>query len=81
MYFVIKKFLNKQKEKPASLWKKFEHKYPIIIQYTPPNGINPAEAWLLYNCKVDVTDLTCLIYQWALEWLISLKNMDILVIL
>ena len=74
LYFVIKKFLNKIKEKPASLWKKFEQKYPIIIQYTPPNGINPAEAWLLYNCKVDVTDLTCLIYQWALEWLISLKN-------
>lgn len=63
----------KRKETPASLWKEFKYKYPIVIQYTPPKDLNPAEAWLLYNCKVDITDLTCLIYQRALEWLIDIK--------
>lgn len=60
--------------KPVSLWRVYSKKYPIIIQYTPPKGINPAEAGLLYNCKVDVTDLTSLIYQWTFEWLIEIKN-------
>ena len=60
--------------RPASLWKDFKKKYPIIIQYTPPKWINPAEAWLLYNCKVDPTDLTSLIYQWKFEKLIDIKT-------
>lgn len=73
-YVLIRISLKKLKEKPASLWKEFENKYPIVVQYDPPEWINPAEAWLLYNCKVDVTDLTSLIYQWTLDWLISVKN-------
>ena len=74
LYYLVK-FINKKiKEKPASLPKEFKKKYPIIPQYFPPKGLNPAEAWLLYNCKVDVFDLTSLIYQWALEWLISIKT-------
>ena len=60
------------RDKPASLWKEFEKKYPIIIQYTPPKWINPAEAWLLYNCSVEPTDLTSLIYQRKFENLIDI---------
>lgn len=61
-------------KKPASLWKVYEKKYPIIIQYTPPRWINPAEAWLLYNCSVETTDLTSMIYQWKFEKLIDIKT-------
>lgn len=73
-YFAIKYIKQERKEKPISLPKEFRDKYPIIPQYLPPKDLNPAEAWLLYNCKVDVSDLTSLIYQWAFEWLISIKN-------
>ena len=59
--------------KPAHLWKSYEKKYPIVVQYEPPKWINPAEAWLLYNCRVDPTDLTSLIYQWKFENLINIK--------
>lgn len=73
-YFAIKYIRHERKEKPAVLPKEFRYKYPIIPQYFPPKDLNPAEAWLLYNCKVDVSDLTSLIYQWAFEWLISIRN-------
>ena len=74
LFYGLKFIEKKRKEKPTSLWKEFELKYPIITQYEPPKNLNPAEAWLLYNCKVDTTDLTSLIYQWAYEWLIIIKN-------
>ena len=68
-------FIQKRKiTKPASLWKAYAKKYPIIIQYGPPKWINPAEAWLLYNCSVETTDLTSLIYQWKFEKLIDIKT-------
>ena len=74
LYYWIKFINKKNKEKPASLPREFRDKYSIIPQYFPPKDLNPAEAWLLYNCKVDVSDLTSLVYQWAFEWLISIKN-------
>ena len=67
-------FEKRNKDKPAKLWKEFGSKYPIIIQYEPPKWINPAEAWLLYNLRVDPTDLTSLIYQWKFEKLIDIKT-------
>lgn len=73
---LLKLVEKKKKETPASLWKEFKYKYPIVTQYFPPIDLNPAEAWLLYNCKVDVSDLTSSIYQWAFEWLISIKNVQ-----
>ena len=74
---IVLKFKNKKrKNNPAHLSKEFMDKYPIVIQYTPPKGINSAEAWLLYNCKVEPTDLTSLIYQWACDWLIELEDGD-----
>ena len=72
VYFSFEYMRKKSKTKLASLWKNFEKKYPIIVQYAPPKWINPAEAWLLYNCSVEPTDLTSLIYQWKFERLIDI---------
>ena len=46
---------------------------PIVVRYTPPEWINCAEAGMLYNCKLEPTDLTSLIYKWIVEWLVSLR--------
>lgn len=62
------------KNHPFKLNKKFREKYPIIIQYVPPKGINSAEAWFLYNCKVEPSDLTSLMYQWAYEGFIEIDD-------
>lgn len=72
-YFSFEYIQKKMIEKPASLWV-YSKKYPIIIQYTPPKWINPAEAWLLYNLSIEPTDLTSLIYQWKFENLIDIKT-------
>ena len=74
LYYFLESLQAKKVSKPASLWKLYSKKYPIIIQYTPPKWINPAEAWLLYNCSVEPTDLTSLIYQWKFEKLIDIKT-------
>ena len=74
VYFILNWLEKSNKGRPASLWKIFEKKYPIIIQYVPPKWINPAEAGLLYNCSVEPTDLTSLIYQWKFEKLIDIKT-------
>lgn len=74
VYFSFKYLQKKKLTRPASLWKIYAEKFPIIIQYAPPKWINPAEAWLLYNCSVEPTDLTSLIYQWKFEKLIDIKT-------
>ncbi len=73
-YYTFEYIEKKKLTKPASLWKIYSKKYPIIIQYAPPKWINPAEAWLLYNRSVEPTDLTSLIYQWKFEKLIDIKT-------
>ena len=64
MKFIFNTLLYK-KITPAKIWKDFERKYPVIIQYNPPKWMNSAEAGLLFNCRVDPVDITSLIYQWA----------------
>lgn len=71
---IQRKKKKKEKYAPVKLSKKFRKKYPIIIQYVPPKWINSAEAWLLYNCKVEPTDLTSLLYRWAYEGFIEIQN-------
>ena len=73
-YYLFLYLQKKSLSRPASLWKVYSKKYPIIIQYSPPKWINPAEAWLLYNCSVESTDLTSLIYQRKFEKLIDIKT-------
>lgn len=72
-YSIFEYIQKKMLAKPASLWKVYAKKYPIIVQYIPPKWVNPAEAWLLYNRSVEPTDLTSLIYQWKFEKLIDIK--------
>ena len=72
IYYTFEFIQKKKLTKPASLWKVYAEKYPIIVQYASPKWINPAEAWLLYNCSVEPTDLTSLIYQWKFEKLIDI---------
>lgn len=74
LYYTIEFLQRKRLTKPASLWKVYSKKYPIIVQYAPPKWINPAEAWLLYNCSVESTDLTSLIYRWKFEKFIDIKT-------
>lgn len=74
VWFIHRIVEKKLRSRPALLWNSFKKKYPIIPQYTPPKWINPAEAWLLYNLKVEPTDLTSLIYQWKFENLIDIKT-------
>lgn len=71
VWFAFNFIVKKLKNRSVWLWYKYKKKYPIIIQYMPPKWINAAEAWLLYNLKVEPTDLTSLIYQWKFEWLID----------
>ena len=58
---------------PVNIWKKFESKYPVIVQYTPPKWINSAEAWLLFNCRVDPVDMTSLFYKWKNDKIIVIN--------
>ena len=74
VWFAFNFIVKKVKNRPVWLWSKYKKKYPIIIQYMPPKWINAAEAWLLYNLKVEPTDLTSLIYQWKFEWLIDITT-------
>jgi hypothetical protein len=48
-------------------------KTPIVVRYSPPDWINCAEAWMLYNCILEPTDLTSLVYKWLIEWLVSVE--------
>ena len=58
---------------PVKVWMNFESKYPVIVQYTPPKWMNSAEAWLLFNCRVDPVDMTSLFYKWKNEKIIVIN--------
>lgn len=52
-------------------WKQ-KRKYPVIIQYNPPEWINSAEAWFLLHRYASSTDIFSLLYKWQAEWLVSI---------
>ena len=58
--------------KKTKLESKIQKESPIVVRYSPPEWINCAEAGMLYNWSLEPTDLTSLIYKWAVEWLISI---------
>ncbi len=58
--------------KKSELEDKIQKERPIVIKYSPPEWVNCAEAGMLYNWCLEPTDLTSLIYKWAVEWLISI---------
>ncbi len=51
-------------------------KYPVIIQYSAPQGMSPSEVWLLYNRCTKPSQIISLIYERAAQWYISFKIMD-----
>ena len=59
--------------KKSEIEDKLSKKNPIVVRYNPPEWINCAEAWMLYNCILEPKDLTSLLYKWAVEWLISIS--------
>lgn len=74
--YISKNYLNKN-IKPVKISNNFNNNYPVIVQYTPPKWMNSAEAWLLFNCRVDPVDMTSLFYQWAKDNLIKINyNID-----
>lgn len=60
------------KIKESELANKLERESPIVVKYTPPEWINCAEAWMLYDCYLQEKDLTSLLYKRAVEWFISI---------
>lgn len=56
-----------------SLWHNFSEKYPVIIQYIPPEWINSAEAWLLLHRWGKSIDTLSLLYKWESEKLVSIN--------
>ena len=70
--YISQNFLNR-KIKPIKIWNNFKSKYPVIVQYNPPKWMNSAEAWLLFNCRVDPIDMTSLLYQRANKNLLSIS--------
>lgn len=51
----------------------FAEKYPTVIQYNPPEGINSAEVWLLLHRWAKAKDLYSLIYERASKNYINIK--------
>ena len=76
IYAYIKKRKNKISKIDKKSWFlkwEFADKFPVIVQYTPPQWINPAEAWLLLHREAKAKDMLSLIYKRAAEWLINIS--------
>lgn len=54
---------------PAKIWK-----YPVIVEYNLPKGLNPSEVWMLYNKAYESTNVSCMIYKWENEWLLRMDD-------
>ena len=68
---------NPRKTVSFSTIKSLIQKDPIVVvQYYPPEGMTSAEAWALFFKNVRTLDLCSLIYQWALDRLVSLEYRD-----
>ncbi len=67
---------NKPTIKKSHLETQLNDENPIVVRYSPPEWVSCAEAWMLYDCLLQPTDLTCLLYKWAIDWLISIKFGD-----
>ena len=68
---------NPRKTVSFSTIKSLIQKDPIVVvQYYPPEGMTSAEAWSLFFKNVRTLDLCSLIYQWALDKVVSLEYRD-----
>ena len=60
--------IRKHKSEENTVWDK-----RIIIEYEPPKWLSPIEVWYLYDMDVGKADIICLIYKWAVKWIVSLS--------
>jgi len=47
---------------------------PLVVQYYPPEWISPSEISFLYNKKITPSCISSMIYKWACEKRIIIKN-------
>ena len=72
---IIKRKINRIRYKRGgNLRWKFAKKFPVIIQYNPPDWLSSAEVSLLLNRRAEPISLISLIYKRAAEGLISIKT-------
>ena len=74
---IFKKFKNKSSKIDTKSWTlswDFAKKFPVIVQYTPPQWLNSAEVWLLLHREAQAKDMFSLVYKRAIEWLISIST-------
>lgn len=50
------------------------NKHKVIVQYNPPKWLSPSEVWMIYYRIYKASNINCLIYKWASEWIISFKD-------
>lgn len=75
VFAFIFSFFSKEESsiKKSEIEDELSKKHPIVVRYNPPEWINCAEAWMLYNCILEPKDLTSLLYKRAVEWFISIS--------
>ena len=47
---------------------------PLVVQYCPPEWVSPSEMSFLYNKKITPSCISSMIYKWACEKRITIKN-------
>jgi len=63
-------------KRDSIVWKltwKYADKYPVIVQYNPPEWISSAIAWALLHRKARPIHMISLVYKRLDAWLISIK--------
>lgn len=46
----------------------------VIVQFTPPKWLSPSEVWMIYYRTFMTSNINCMVYKWAHEWIVSLKD-------
>lgn len=49
-------------------------KNKVLTQYFPPEWLSPSEVWMIYNRSYKSSNINCMVYKWANEWVVSLKD-------
>lgn len=50
------------------------NKKKVIVQYTLPKWLSPSEVWMIYYRAFKPTNIYCMVYKWAYEGHISVRD-------
>ena len=50
------------------------NQHNVIVQYDPPKWLSTSEVWMIYYRMYKASNINCLIYKWASEWIVSFKD-------